>query len=325
MRTTEFEDFLREGRNATESEINASVAAVQAFAADVSARGRTLAMATPADVRHHLDRLIEAGDNTWPRLVALARYAYFADLTEPYVYLAGVMAGREVIPSMADRAAAVAGPAVREAVFDNLDLPPLGAPTSELPAVAHQIVAGLTEATSLEVRRRILAGNHHGMPAEPFTKLRKIYEAEGIDAALAYRHENLVSTLAKHAESGKPWYEQVITPEVVDYVRADREISAGVRRGDSIYVTKIAYAPVQFLAAEDPTEKRYHLCHCPWARESIIADGPTVPAEFCYCSAGYAKWPFEVVFGQELEVELLESALGGDPRCRFAIKLPASQ
>jgi hypothetical protein len=71
--------------------------------------------------------------------------------------------------------------------------------------------------------------------------------------------------------------------------------------------------------------KRYHTCHCPLARTSIITGGPEVPSEWCYCSGGYGKLPFEVVFGEELEVEILESVLAGDPRCRFAIKMPSGE
>jgi hypothetical protein len=63
-------------------------------------------------------------------------------------------------------------------------------------------------------------------------------------------------------------------------------------------------------------------CHCPWARESLRqAEGP-VPAAFCRCSAGYHKKPWEVIFGQPLEADVLESVLQGDLRCRFAIHLP---
>nr|HPJ21389.1 hypothetical protein [Clostridia bacterium] len=63
----------------------------------------------------------------------------------------------------------------------------------------------------------------------------------------------------------------------------------------------------------------------PFARERILDESrENVDAEGCYCSAGYAKFPFEVILGEELEVEMLDSALKGDPVCRFAITLPSS-
>ena len=42
---------------------------------------------------------------------------------------------------------------------------------------------------------------------------------------------------------------------------------------------------------------------------------------FDYCSDGYEKLRFDVIFGEPAEVELLESALEGATRCHFAIKI----
>jgi len=61
--------------------------------------------------------------------------------------------------------------------------------------------------------------------------------------------------------------------------------------------------------------KRYHACHCTLARVTILTGEPEINPEWCYCSAGYGKTPYEVVFGEEVEVEMLENALAGDPRC----------
>jgi len=43
---------------------------------------------------------------------------------------------------------------------------------------------------------------------------------------------------------------------------------------------------------------------------------------FCYCSGGFEKVHFDVIFDEPVEVELLESVLKGDMRCRFANKIP---
>jgi hypothetical protein len=78
----------------------------------------------------------------------------------------------------------------------------------------------------------------------------------------------------------------------------------------------------QFLAETDPTLKRYYACHCPWVREAIKSgDVPLFP-DFCYCSAGFHKKPWEVIFRRPLRADVLESVLRGGSRCRFAIHLP---
>ena len=87
-------------------------------------------------------------------------------------------------------------------------------------------------------------------------------------------------------------------------------------------MTKIPFAPQAYLDAKDPLMKRYYACHCPVARESILATGEGVPPVFCYCSGGFEKMPFDVVFGEPVEIKVLESVLAGDLRCRFAITIP---
>jgi predicted hydrocarbon binding protein len=46
---------------------------------------------------------------------------------------------------------------------------------------------------------------------------------------------------------------------------------------------------------------------------------------FCQCSAGFHKKPYEIIFGQPVKAEVLESVLKGDDICRFAIYLPDTE
>ena len=57
-------------------------------------------------------------------------------------------------------------------------------------------------------------------------------------------------------------------------------------------------------------------------REAIKRGDVRLFADFCSCSGGFHKKPFEAIFGQRLKVDVLESVLKGDERCRFAIHLP---
>ena len=103
------------------------------------------------------------------------------------------------------------------------------------------------------------------------------------------------------------FFSQEITPEVVEFVRGDPEISQGVREGSILYVTKIPYMTKEYLAETDPQMKRYYACHCPWARKLLQAGEKTVSARFCQCSAGFHKKSWEVIFGQPLHADVLES------------------
>ena len=47
-----------------------------------------------------------------------------------------------------------------------------------------------------------------------------------------------------------------------------------------------------------------------------------VSADFCHCSGGFTKQPWEAALDQPLEYEMVKSVLQGDMECSFVIKLP---
>ena len=145
-------------------------------------------------------------------------------------------------------------------------------------------------------------------------------KAESLDIYLKERHERKVKELQEYCDENKVWYEQVITQEVVDFVKNNQEILSAVKKENTLYVTKIPYEPDKYLKESDLILKRYYACHCSFARESILSQ-EEVDFKWCYCSAGYAKFPFEVILEKELDVQVLESPLKGDKICRFAISL----
>ena len=84
---------------------------------------------------------------------------------------------------------------------------------------------------------------------------------------------------------------------------------------------RIPYDPARYLAETDETMRRYYACHCPFVREAILRGEIDISANWCYCSGGFVKYPYEVILGRELRVDLLQSVLKGDSICRFAIHL----
>jgi hypothetical protein len=121
---------------------------------------------------------------------------------------------------------------------------------------------------------------------------------------------------------GSLYFTQPITDGVIDFVRAHPEINPGVLEGNVLYEAKIPYMTQAFLAETDEHMRRYYYCHCPWVRESLRQGDVSVSPTFCHCSAGFHKKPWEVIFGQPLKADLVETVLNGDPWCKFAIHLP---
>lgn len=286
-------------------------------------RGLRFEDSSVSDFEEYIDGLMERGENTEDNIFGVARYVYMLDMKDVWIYFASILGGRNILPSIAERLGEIAGEEAVNDIFSNVQSPPLGSKPEKYCDATSTLMKEFREKLSPEVFHRVLAGNHHKVPRESFEKHKKwLQEVGSIDAWLKRMHMAAVAELEEYLRMDKVWYEQVITQDIVDYVRANQEVLSGVREGDWIYNTKFPYAPQDYLDEKDPLMKRYYMCHCPLARESVLKGEPEIPMEWCYCSAGYGKLRYDVAFEEETEVEVLESVFSGSNRCRFRIKIP---
>ncbi len=322
MQETLFREYCRQ-RKFDDVTTEAAVTAVRDFEHYATAVGATLETVTTDHLSDYLQQLSQTGAASEERLIALARYSYVTHRNDLFVQLVHVAEAPGILPVLQARTRQIVGDEAADKVFDNVNMPPEGSPIDAYPHVVEEIVKRMQATLPTEMCRQVLAGNMHQIPETSFADMKERFQSNpDIDALLADRHERLVHELEDHLNQGKLWYEQEITPAVLEYVRNNPEIQSGVRDGDVIHVAKIPFAPQAWLDEKDPTRKRYYTCHCPLARTSIISGKPEDLSLFCYCSAGFEKLPFDVIFGEPVKVEVLESALGGNNRCRFAITVP---
>jgi hypothetical protein len=322
MKEKEFRDYCKK-RNLDEKAIESAVAAVHEFEKYLGMKGKTFESAAVGDVKEYVSLLMSQRRNSMDRLLALARYNNMTKKNDIYIYLASILGARNVLPTLSDRVAAMVGEKTRQRIFDGVELPPLGSPPEKYPIVTRCVMERLEGELSPEMCRKVLAGNMHNVPPESLRKHREEFlEAKSIAEFLRDLHRNVVAKLESLMAEGSLFYEQKITPQVLEFVRSNQEVLSGVLQGDKIYVTKFPYAPEDYLNETDSRMKRYYACHCPLARTSILEGEPKVSPTWCYCSGGYEKLLFDVIFDEQVEVEVLENALGGDLRCRFAIKIP---
>lgn len=255
-------------------------------------------------------------------IIALIRYFNFEQRFDEMAYLITLLGTMGVIESQRERLLHLTDSKTEASVFDGMQFPPLGTPQEDYPSLIGNYLLRLQQALTLEKCRIVLAGNHHRIETEHFAgDIEFFAQCGNIDEFLKLRHEKLINELQEHCESGKLWYEQRITPNVVEFVKNNPEVQSGVRIGNRVYVTKIPYNPDAYLKEKDPVRKRYLACHCPFVRASLL-DGTKIPSLWCYCTGGYEKLVFDLLFKKSLEVEVLESLLDGASRCRFAIVLP---
>ena len=311
-----------EKRGISNQETAKAIEAVLALESMLNLRGMSLEDAPLETIKVYVEELAEKGESEAAGMLALSRYFYLANRQQIYLYLASVVGGIGVIDSIRERMAEKAGKQKANEVFGGLSEPPLGTPGNKRPEYIRALMRRAEKSFCENSIAKIFAGNNHGIPESSMEGERAAYKsAVSLDEYLEQRHARKVAELQEFCDTGKVWFEQIITQDVVDYVASNQEILSAVREGSTLYVTKIPYDIVNFLKEKEAVMKRYYACHCPFVRESILSDGDKVSRNWCYCSGGFAKFPFEQVLERELEVKLLKSAIDGDDICRFAIDI----
>jgi hypothetical protein len=267
--------------------------------------------------------LIQQGQNTYDNFLALGRYGLFINNNDIYVAILELLDGAEAQPNLYKKVGELYGETIRDEVFAGIGISPMGIPPTEKPFDMFPVIDRLIGKVGYDEVEQLLSACLRDLPDEYFLDEREKYiKSADIDDYLRNRHQAFVQQLRTCQRDGVLFFSQEITDEVVEYVDQHPEFECGVREGNLLFITKIPYNTKQYLAETDPTLKRYYACHCPWAREAIKHANIRLNAVFCNCSGGFSKKPWEVIFGQKLQVDLLESALKGDFRCRFAVHLP---
>ncbi len=307
-----------QARNLSEAEITASIGIAERFEAYVADKAPT-----SEEAWNFSKLLIKEGANTRENCLALARYGLYMKNMEIYVAFLELVDGGEVGENLYRRVGERFGAEVQKEVFSGIGMAPYGTPTPDKPAFMQPVIGRLEKKVGSEACREFLSASLRDLPDEYYLPTREKYKKAGnMDAYLVERKKGFIAELESCLREGRPFFAQEITAEVIELVRNTPEMGGGLRKGNIIYETKIPYMARQFLAEKDPTLRRYYYCHCPWAREAIRNGKVKLVDTFCYCSAGFHKKEFEIIFDQQLKVEVLESALKGDQQCRFAIHLP---
>ena len=272
-------------------------------------------------VKAYIQSLVETEKSELEGLLALARYFYLINRQDIYIFFTSLLGGLGVIENIQKNLGTYIGDESVQQIWRSHNKPRIGTAPEAYPQYTAAIMTSIESAVPIETVKKAFANNNHDISPEPFLQEQTIYEAIGnLDAYLKDYQKRKIEELQTHCDENKVWYEQTITQAVVDFAAANQEIMSAVRVDDVLYTTKIPYNPDAYLNETDDKMKRYYACHCPFVREAILT-GEIVSENWCYCSAGFSKFPYEIIFNKTLEVEMVASVLKGDAVCRFAIKL----
>jgi len=315
--------YLKE-KGINDDQIEYAIQSVEKLQEFLKEKGSDLNTCSTDDIQNYMDYLIETDENTIKRIIFLARYFLSQKNNTIYIYFTQLLGVSGVIESIMNRFQQLVKRKSLDARLEQqIKILPIGSSPKKYPVFVKDFMKDLKTCLDEEDARWVLAGNNHQIPSESFDEEKKHFQkANSLDEYLKGRHERAVSKLNKHAKDGTVWFEQMITPEVVSFVRSNQEILGGVRQNNKIYITKIPYNPAEYIQEKDDTRKRFLACHCPFVRNHLQHNFSDIDPDWCYCSGGFAKAPFEHFYSQELNVEMIESCLTGSDRCRFAIIIP---
>ncbi len=158
---------------------------------------------------------------------------------------------------------------------------------------------------------------------ESYVKGREVFQkSQNLHELLKFKHQTLVDNLTKHYEENTLFFTQPVTKEVLEFVKNDQKISAGIREGNRILMKKIPCMTKMALSEADTRKRNYYVCHNPMIREALLEEDRPIDPIFCNCSGGFIKNYWEGVLECPVDVELLDSVIMGGKFCEFAIHLP---
>lgn len=286
--------------------------------------GKDFKDATREDVDEFAAYLIKKGKNSYDNFVGLIYYSYFLRNNETLIALYELIDGSEVMNNLMKEIENDLGKDRAKRIFDGIELPSLGTGNKEKPEKTKQIIERLESTFDEEKCLDFLSRGLHKLPEDYFQKERQKYlKSKNIDDYLEQKHSEFVDILENHMKENRLFFTQKIDEEVIEFVRNDQMISAGIRDGDIIYITKIPYMAKKYLTEKNDKLKRYYYCHCPWVREAIKnSQEDRIPKKICYCSAGFFKQTWDIVLDHPVKIDVVNSILMGDNFCKFALHLP---
>lgn len=186
----------------------------------------------------------------------------------------------------------------------------------------HIFMKRLEEMADAETVKMILYRVRHGLKVSQCKRAReKFLRAGSLDEFIREHAEEQWNHYLELNREKKDFYGQPITHEVLEFIRQNPAILAPVRKGNKLYCMNIPFNAVEYLSAEDERMKRYHFCHCQFAKESILSDS-VVSSTLCNCSLGHMMNFLEAFLDRPLSGRVVHSVLKGDLVCGFEITIP---
>ncbi|MFX0047780.1 MAG: acyl carrier protein [Candidatus Hermodarchaeota archaeon] len=284
----------------------------------------SLESVNPKKLVEYTEYLVSTNKNSvFDFLRAILNYANYSKKWDFVIETIDIIESYNAMDTLSARITKIHGEQIRNEIFRDLSIPPLGINPEKKPDFTKTIMKRVQDKLGKEILKELLSPCLHGRPPDDIEGDKELLAELGIDGFLSKKHIDLIKRLEKHREKGTLEFAQKVDNDVIKFVKNNQMIGSGLRKDNQIYISKIPYQTKSFLLEKDDRLKKFNLCYCPWIR-GALKDGTEdeLPTEFCNCSAGWYKLYWDQIFEEPVKVEPIKTALNGNLQCTFAIHIP---
>ncbi|UCC20945.1 MAG: hypothetical protein JSV62_06595 [Promethearchaeota archaeon] len=323
MDENNFREFLSKNNVATEK-IASFILRLKEFDDFLKYKDYNIDSFPKGEIINYTEYLItNSKDTVFDLLRALINYGNFIKNYDYIVEIIDISESYNAMDNLNQRIAEKFGEKLRDKIFDNIEIPPLGVDPEKKPEFTKAILKRLEEKIGKEKSIELLKPCLHGRPGDIKKDREDFLRLNDIDEFLKLKKQELIGRLQQHQKEGTLEFAQYINEEVIDFVKKNPSINPGIREGDKIITTKLPYQTKRHMKTKDKRMKGFYSCYCPWVRGAIKnGTDQEISSYFCYCSAGYTKKYWDIIFDQPVEVEPIETPLTGGTLCKFAVQIP---
>ncbi|MFW9896443.1 MAG: hypothetical protein ACFFD7_11610 [Candidatus Thorarchaeota archaeon] len=323
MNEKDFQLFLQ-NQGVGKNSIKSILTILKDYETYLSKKNLNIDSVNPSELSKYTEYLIsEEKDIVLDFLRTILNYANFSKRYELITGAIDIYESYNAMDTLFNRIAEIHGENIRDEIFADLIIPPLGTHPEKKPGFTKIIIKRVEAKLGKQRTIEILSPCLHGRPPDDIEGDKKLLAELGIDRFLLKKHQDVVKRLEYHRDNGTLEFAQKVDDDVINFIKDNQIYGSGVRNGQIIHVSKLPYQTKKFLTTKDKKLKRFYLCYCPWVRGSFKDEkDKDIPEEFCHCSAGWYKLYWDQIFGEFVDVQPIRTALGGDLDCSFAIHIP---
>jgi hypothetical protein len=317
-----YKDFL-EQEKISQEKITPALTIIDQFKSFLHEIGSDLTAITYDNVHDFSTKMIQEKINTYQNFVYILYFGYYLNNHDIVNAIMEAIDGREMFPNLSKQLIDKFGQEFHDEILAGVELPPLGLHPKKKPAIIKKLVSRIIGKLGPEKSIEFFKPGLRNKYPDSYVKGRETFKkSQDIDKLLKIKHQTLVDNLTKHYEANTLFFAQPITKDVLEFVKNDQKISAGIREGNRIIMKKIPCMTKMALSETETRKRNYYVCHNPMIREALLEEDQPIDPIFCNCSGGFIKNYWEGVLECPVDVELLDSVIMGGKFCEFAIHLP---